>query len=78
MVSQHCILSFVPFIRALGRTVPYLSIVTNGQWKNPEEVIRVLLDDPVSMVEISVGGDSKWKVMRDLVWVECLRGCLRT
>ena len=50
---------FTSFIRALGRTVPYVSVVTNGQWKCPIEIINAMLESPVSMVEISVDGGNK-------------------
>jgi MoaA/NifB/PqqE/SkfB family radical SAM enzyme len=50
---------FTSFIRALSRTVPYVSVLTNGQWKYPTEIINAMLESPVSMVEISVDGSNK-------------------
>lgn len=50
---------FTSFIRALGRTVPYVSVLTNGQWKHPIEIIKGTLESPVSMLEISVDGATK-------------------
>lgn len=49
---------FSSFIRALCRVVPYVSVLTNGQWKRSTKVIETQLDSPVSLIEISVdGGD---------------------
>jgi MoaA/NifB/PqqE/SkfB family radical SAM enzyme len=50
---------FPRFIRALSKTVPFVSVLTNGQWKSPREVIEPILDAPIGMVEISVSGGDK-------------------
>jgi MoaA/NifB/PqqE/SkfB family radical SAM enzyme len=51
---------FSSFISALCRVVPYVSVLTNGQWKRSAEVINSQLDSNVSLIEISVdGGDKK-------------------
>ena len=50
---------FAHFIRALGKAVPFVSVLTNGQWKSPVEIIEPVLDSPVSLLEISVNGDNK-------------------
>jgi wyosine [tRNA(Phe)-imidazoG37] synthetase (radical SAM superfamily) len=60
---------FTGFIRALGRTVPYVSVLTNGQWKRPMEIINAMLESPVSMVEFSVDGSNK-KVTKNLAWAD--------
>jgi MoaA/NifB/PqqE/SkfB family radical SAM enzyme len=50
---------FTSFIRELGRSVPYVSVLTNGQWKCPEDIINAVLEAPVRMVEVSVAGSDK-------------------
>jgi MoaA/NifB/PqqE/SkfB family radical SAM enzyme len=50
---------FALFMQELARAAPYLSIVTNTNWKRPEETIRALLEAPVSLVEISADSANK-------------------
>lgn len=48
---------FAYVVRELVRFVPYVAVITNGQWKHPEKIVGALLDHPVSAVECSVHGD---------------------
>ena len=48
---------FAYVVRELVRFVPYVAVITNGQWKRPGEIVNALLDHPVSAVECSVHGD---------------------
>lgn len=50
---------FTSFIRELGRSVPYVLVLTNGQWKRPKDIINAVLEAPVSVVGVSVDGGDK-------------------
>jgi MoaA/NifB/PqqE/SkfB family radical SAM enzyme len=50
---------FTSFIRKLGRSIPYVWVLTNGQWKRPKDSINALLEAPVSVVGVSVDGGDK-------------------
>lgn len=50
---------FSSFISALCRVVPYVSVLTNGQWKRSAEVIETHLGTQVSLIEVSVDGGDK-------------------
>src|SRR5215472_1858329 len=50
---------FTSFIRELGRNVPYVHVLTNGQWKRPQDIINAMLEAPVSVVGVSVDGADK-------------------
>jgi len=50
---------FSSFIRAMGKAIPYVTVLTNGQWQKPAEVVATLLDAPVRMVEVSVDGGER-------------------
>lgn len=50
---------FTSFISALGSVGPYVSLLTNGQWKCSEDIIMAMLEAPVDMVEFSVDGGNK-------------------
>jgi MoaA/NifB/PqqE/SkfB family radical SAM enzyme len=50
---------FPYFIGELARAVPYVSVLTNGQWKSPTKIIDAMLESPVSLIELSVEGGEK-------------------
>jgi MoaA/NifB/PqqE/SkfB family radical SAM enzyme len=50
---------FTCFIRELSRSVPYVMVLTNGQWKRPKNIINAMLEAPVSVVGVSVDGGDK-------------------
>ena len=50
---------FSTFTQTLCEHIPFVSIITNAQWREPENVIKILLESSVSLVEISVDGGYK-------------------
>jgi uncharacterized Fe-S cluster-containing radical SAM superfamily protein len=56
---------FTSLIRELCRSVPYVLVLTNGQWKRPKDIINAMLEARVSVVEVSVdGGDEGYEKSR--------------
>ena len=50
---------FALFTKQLAKAAPYLSVLTNGQWRRPKDIIHALLQAPVSMIEFSVDAATK-------------------
>lgn len=46
-------------LRELCAVTPFVSVLTNGQWRRSQETIKAMLDAPVSMVEFSVDAVTK-------------------
>jgi MoaA/NifB/PqqE/SkfB family radical SAM enzyme len=51
-LHQH----FARFVRELAAATPYLSVLSNGQWKRPLRTVRAMLEAPVDLIEVSVEG----------------------
>lgn len=50
---------FDRFIPELAQVTRYLSVLSNGQWRNPGSVVSTMLSAPVRMIEVSVEGTEK-------------------
>lgn len=50
---------FGAFMEELARATKYVSVLSNGKWKNPGRVIEHLLLAPVDLIEVSVEGTTK-------------------
>ncbi len=50
---------FAEFIRQLAGTTPFLAVLTNAQWRRPDEIVDALVQAPVQMIEVSVDGIDK-------------------
>ena len=50
---------FALFMGELGAAAPFVSIVTNCQWKHPQHTIDALLAAPTRLIEISVDSANK-------------------
>lgn len=50
---------FGRYIHELACSTDYLTILSNGQWKKPEDIIQDLIEAPVNLIEISVEGTTK-------------------
>ena len=51
--------NFGSFVSKLCGVVPYVTVLTNGQWKRPQDTIAHVLAGPVRMVEVSVDAGDK-------------------
>jgi MoaA/NifB/PqqE/SkfB family radical SAM enzyme len=50
---------FASFIAALCQVTPFVSVLTNAQWRHPQKTIDAMLDAGVGVVEVSLNGDDK-------------------
>ncbi len=47
---------FAEYISRLGDATPYLQFLSNGQWKQPERMVSILLEAKIPLLEVSVEG----------------------
>jgi MoaA/NifB/PqqE/SkfB family radical SAM enzyme len=50
---------FASFIAELCQVTPFVSVLTNAQWRHPQKTIDAMLDAKVRVVEVSLNGDNK-------------------
>ena len=47
---------FAEYITRIADATPYLQFLSNGQWKQPEPIVRTLLDARIPLIEFTVEG----------------------
>lgn len=58
---------FAGYIKRIARAGPYLQVLSNGQWRDPQRIIRALLDAPANLIEVTVEGTSRDRYERSSV-----------